>query len=268
MTTRAFGEVRETPEYGDRAKKVQYLDLNSTATIRFLTRDYVSVSTHWINRVSVKCLGDECPICANNRDIILRNPDTFRDDPKYLPRRLVNLANVMDRTPTRVCPNCQTEVRATASVTAACPKCGTMLSGNAAPLNKLKVLSRGVTLFDQLTSINNAVLDNSGEPVGLTKYDITLVVSGTGKSKIITPIAGSITDELVVLPENMYDTEKITLELSPSEMLDLQAGVSLKDIFAARRAAKVVLESAPVEALSELDLDKVNEDVEKLFGRH
>lgn len=265
MQLKEFGTPREKHEFKSDFKKTEFVNLNATATIRILT-GYLDVQTHYINRATVQCLGDDCPICANNKALIMQFPDTFKDEPKYSPRRTVCLVNVLDKTLVRTCPKCQTDVPTLKGQPPVACKCGEILAGEPKPSNKVKVLSRGVTLFDQLDAINNAIMDEAGERVGLTGYDITLVVSGAGKQKTITPITGQISPMPEFNADDLYNLEDITLKFSVTELMDLQRGVSLKDIFAARRATEK-LDTLPELVVSKELMDTVQSDVDALFGK-
>lgn len=261
MPIQTFGTPREKSVFVSNIKKTVFLDLNNTSTVRILTDGYLPVQTHFVNRATVQCLGDGCPICATNKMLIMQYPDSFRAEAKYSPRRTVNLVNVLDKTVVKTC-ECGIDSPATPSATVC--KCGKIVTGEAHVSNKIKVLSRGVTLFDQLDAINNAVLDTSGERVGLTKYDITFVVSGTGKNKVITPIPGQVTDAPVVDEVDLFDLDKVTISLSSTELVDLQRGISLRDIFSAKRVAEKTSVVAD-EFLSKEALDSVQSDVDDLF---
>lgn len=265
MPLTTFGTVREERVFESKFKKTLFLDMTNTSTVRILTNGYLPVLTHWINKATVECLGDSCPVCATNKMLIMQFPETFREEPKYSPRRTVNLVNVLDKTLGRTCPKCGTDNHSVASQTSTVCKCGEILTGALTSSMKIKVLSRGVTLFDQLDAINNAILDTQGEAVGLTGYDLTFVVSGTGKNKTITPIAGQITPMGPYESTDLYDLENVTMKLSASELVDLQRGVSLKDIFAARRASEKVSELANGTVPQEL-IDAAQSDVDALFG--
>ncbi len=265
MGLEEFGHTTERKQFTSDFKKTQFLDLNSTAVIRVLSKDRFVTATHWLNRVQVLCLEDGCPICTNNKLLRMQYPDTYKEETRYSPKRTVKLINVLDKTLTKVCPNCLTENRVTGTATA-CKKCNQILTNEAAPLRKVKVLSRGVELFDQLDSIHNAVLDSSGEKIGITKYDITLVVSNRGKNKVITPIGGQVGEEEVVNPDELYDLSISTLKLEPAEMVDFQRGVSLRDIFAARKASKETNLAGEVEVLSHETSQQIQDEVDKLFG--
>jgi hypothetical protein len=222
------------------AKRLEYLDLSSPAIVRILSRHPYSVDSHFFmsSKASVECLGDECPVCEVNRKVYANNPEDFRDDPNYHARSIRFFVNVLDRTPTRICAKCNAEVKNPS--TPACPKCSEIISGiKPEPLNKVKVLGKGVQLFEQLNAIEASVLGQDGSPLGLTTYDLTLVPSGSGKKTTITPIPDKSSNDVVEVPEeNLFDLTKAIVKLSREEMIDLQKGISLKDIFAARKATK------------------------------
>jgi hypothetical protein len=266
MPFTSFGTPSEKREFTSNFKKTQFVDMNGTSIVRVLTKNRLEIETHYINRATVQCLGEDCPVCANNKAIIMQFPETFREEAKYSPRRIVKLVNVLDKTLVRVCPKCSTEIPTLKGAAPATCKCGEILTGDAVSSMKVKVLSRGVALFDQLDAINNAILDVSGEPVGLTGYDITFVVSGTGKNKVITPIAGQISEAPVVDEKELYDLESVTMKLTATEMVDLQRGVSLKDIFSARKANEK-LSTLADSVISEDIMKEVNADVSALFGQ-
>lgn len=262
MPIEVFGQEKvERPVFNQERKKTKFVDLTSTATIRILSEQRVVVDTHFINRSTVKCLGDECPICQNNKNLIMQYPDSFREEPRYSPKRQVKMVNVLDKTPVRTCPKCGNEERSSMT----CKGCGEIITAAPAPSNTVKVLSRGVQLFDSLDAINNTILNELGERVGITNYDVTLVVAGSDKSRTTTPIPGQITGKVEVDPEELFDLENITITLTPTEMLELQRGISLKDIFSARKAAaKKAVDSDPF--LSQDVLQSVQTDVDALFN--
>jgi hypothetical protein len=265
MPFTTFGTPREKHVFESSFKKTVFVDMNSTAIVRILTNGYLPVQTHYINKVTVQCIVEGCPVCATNKMLIMQFPDSFREEPKYSPRRVNNLVNVLDKTLMRTCSKCSTENHAVKGQAPTTCKCGEILTGDPVPSNKVKVLSRGVTLFDQLDAINNAIMDAQGERVGLTGYDLTFVVSGTGKNKIITPIAGQISPMPDFNKDDLFDLESVTMKLNATEMVDLQRGVSLKDIFSARRAAEkseLIAESVLPKEL----MDSVQSDVDALFG--
>ena len=217
-------------------KKTQFITLEQGATvIRILDPDYLSVETHYIKNMSIKCLGDECPICRNNKIIIAENPETFRTIAGYSPRSTRYYINVLDRTPAKICPSCKAEVKKSGAST--CPECNTLIATvQPQPLNRVKVLAKGKTLFEQLVALENAITDENGNKLGLQNFDITLMVAGSGKTTTTTPIYnGRPGSKPEVTETDLFDLTNATIALTAKEINDFQKGVSLKDIYTGRR---------------------------------
>lgn len=204
--------------------------------IRILEPKATKKYAHYVNRTYVECLGEDCPICDNNNSLRLQYPQSFRKEPTYNSRSTRYYVNVVDLTPAKVCPSCQREYKSPTAPSVC--ECGTTLGAvSYSPLNKIKVLGGGVTLFeDHLNALETAIRNEAGEPVGLMAFDISLVVTGTGKDKVITPIPMPVSD-LKMKPEGEpFDLNKSIIHLDADEMLDLQRGISVKDIFTARKS--------------------------------
>jgi hypothetical protein len=125
----------------------------------------------------------------------------------------------------------------------------------------VKVLSKGPQVFDVLFALNDAVLNDQYEKVGITNFDITLITTGSGKDTKVTPIPHPEKNEPTPEGLELNDLSKVVIKLDPSEMMDLQHGASLRDIFAARKA------SAPVDTtvVSDETTESVQADIKKLF---
>ena len=217
-------------------RRMEFASLAQGANlVRVLDDDYLAVETHFINRSSVACSGESCPVCLNNRTLIRENPDTFRDVKGYYPKSTRFFINVFDRTPVKVCPNCKTDIKQTNLP--ACPECNAVIMQEPiTPLNKVKVLSKGKTLFEQLVQLENAITDEDGTRIGLKNFDITLMVAGAGKTQTTSPIFTGKRGAPVEVPaDQLYDLERAVVRLTPSEIKDLQMGVSLGDIYKARK---------------------------------
>lgn len=243
-------------------KKTEFMSLTTGAhTIRILQPKAKTLPTHFFNstKTTVLCLGDECPVCANNKKLIAQFPDTFRDQHDYVKINYRFFVNVLDKTPAKKC-ECGKEHKNLAMTICTCGK----VLENVAPLNKVKVMSKGLTLRDDLDSIDKAILDNTGTPIGLMNYDIVLMVSGTGRDTKVTPVPRTEANQPVELNgQELYDLEKATIVVTPAEMLDVQRGVSLKDIFSARKAKVETI--API--VSQETLDQVSDAVNALFNQ-
>jgi hypothetical protein len=249
----------------EKARRTEFMSLTTGAhTVRILQNQAKTVPIHFFNanKVSVLCLSDECPVCANNKKLIMQFPENFREQHDYNKINYRFYVNVLDKTPAKVCGKCQKEYKNLAMTICTC---GEVLNA-VAPLNKIKVMSKGLTLRDDLDSIDKAIQSPNGEPVGLTNYDMVLMVSGTGRDTKVTPVPRTEANEPFVLAEGqeLFDLEKCYIALTPSEMLDAQRGVQLKDIFAGRRASKQI-SVEPV--VPQETLDQVNEAVNKLFNQ-
>jgi hypothetical protein len=256
-------EINREFKKGD-YKKTEFMQLGQGAhTIRILEDQAKTLPTHFFmhSKASVLCLEDECPICKNNKDLIRQYPDNFRDQPGYNKINYRFFVNVLDKTPAKVGSDGKEykDLRLTIS-----PSNGEVLPP-ATPLNKVKVLSKGITLRDDLGSIENAIQDAEGNPVGLKNFDIVLMVSGTGRDTKITPVPRTEANQPVPEGLELFDLEKVTIKLTPPEMLDLQRGIGLKDIFAARKAQQV--EFVPEEIAPQADIDAVQAKVNALFNQ-
>jgi hypothetical protein len=223
-------------------KKIEFIDLpQGQTTIRLLSKSFFEFFNHYINGAYVKCLNEDCPICASNAKLIMENPQNFRDIKGYSARNHRYAVNVLDKTLVKICPKCKAEFKKNGNnFPSTCTKCDTVLLNELEQvLNRVKVLSKGPTLTEQLKALQQTVLNASKEPVGITNFDIVLYVTGSGKGTNITPIP--LTNETApvdVKTEQLFDLEKATLVMTADEVKDVMRGVSLKDIFAARKATK------------------------------
>src|SRR5512139_2741164 len=70
------------------------------------------IYTHYVpNRGTFKCLGRDCPVCANNDKIKMEHPDDAYGMPGYYPSQRRHYGNVLDRTMVKVCPACGAEAK-------------------------------------------------------------------------------------------------------------------------------------------------------------
>ena len=224
-------------------KKTQYIELpQGTTIIRILSNSALKKETHFVNNASFECLGDDCPVCQNNRKIIQDNPETFRTVKGYHPRQRRYLINVLDKTPVKVCPSCgHANKKNGREFSPVCVKCQTVITTvSIAPLNQVCVLAKGVELFGKFNALEENVADAEGTPLPLNSYDINLFVQGVGKDVKIDPIPMASSNEPVtVAPESLYELDNLIIKLTPVEINNLLRGVSMKDIFNARKSASV-----------------------------
>lgn len=259
----SFANVQTNTSPKTTVRKLQYMALTPGAhRLRILDTEALSVKTHFLNNSSVKCLDDDCPICANNKKIIMQFPDTFREQSGYNRYSVRFFVNVLDRTPAKVCPDCGKEYKNLAATICTCGK----VLGEVAPLNKVKILSKGSGLFGDLDNIDKSIMKDNGEPVGITNYDINIIVNGSGRDVKYTAIPDTSKNDVIALSEELFDLSKAVLTLSPDEMLDVQRGVTIKDIFASRRTAEKKQADDVAVAVPDVVLKDVDDAVKALFG--
>jgi hypothetical protein len=257
-------EISREYKKGD-FKKTEFMSVtNGAHIIRILEDQAKTLPTHFFmnSKSSVLCLEDECPICKNNKDLIRQYPENFRDQPGYNKVNYRFFVNVLDKTPAKVCEKCGKEYKDTRQTICTC---GEVLP-TAAPLNKVKVLSKGLQLRDDLGSVEKAILDTDGNVIGLKNYDVIIMTTGAGtRDAKNTPVPRTEANQPVPESLELFDIDKAVIKLEPSEMLDLQRGISIKDIFAARKAKQE--EFVPEEIAPQADIDAVQAKVNALFNQ-
>jgi len=218
--------------------KVQFMELGQGQhTIRILQVPAKKFKTHWIGG-GVLCLEQDCPQCEVNRTILAQTGDNFKEATKVQGFVWANergAVNVLDRTPVRICPRCNKEVKAVNNrMPDSCPGCNNSLLGvEIKPLNAVKIFSRAATVFDQMAQYHKTILNADKEPLGLTQFDLVLHVVGN----TTVPVVGEGRDEVTVAPEQLYDLDASVIKLSREEMILRMKGASWKDVYAARRAS-------------------------------
>src|SRR3989304_10201525 len=180
------------------------------SVVQIIEPKYASIWRHWIPQARRKNGGrgidvvwpgmDICPICIRNKEL----PD--RDHPDYIGASKRYVINVLDLTPRKQCPLCET-----VSYTNNCSYCGTELKEVEKIAPEVRLLERGRELFDQLNTIEDTIVKsydpkdptNDPEifdyskyspgddvPVGIMHYPITLKLNEQTKKP--TPVAGQI----------------------------------------------------------------------------
>ncbi len=245
-------------------RKTEFLKLNDgdEHRVRILDKMETKHYTHYIGFAYVKCLGDQCPICQNNKKILYEHPEDYRDVKGWNPRRDRYYLNVMDKTLAKVCEKCEKENPVSSGL---CGGCGSPL-GEAAPVNKVRVLTGSRNFFEDLKVLSKTVRNEQDEILPIDAYDWVLVTRGKMREKTTNAsprLTGQPTNP-VFNPEELYNLQEVVIVLTPEEMLDLFNGASLKDIFTMRRATKQVLNS-DIEFGSDNIQDEIRDAVDSIF---
>jgi hypothetical protein len=239
---------------------------------RILEDEAPLIQSYWFGRGFIQANGSDDPQATLNRRIKLEEPEGFRNNKNWRPIQDRYYLNVLDMTPVKICPNCEVEVKATnGTFPALCPACsvGVINDTEVKPLNEVRVLTGGKTLFEQIPSTEAKYTDEDGEPIPITSYDCVMHVVGTGSQRNAVVLADVGEDEqpkvheVEVPPEELFDLHSIVPKLTDDEMEKLISGVSLRDIFAGRKADG---EDDDGEEKPKADPEEVKKKVDELFA--
>ncbi len=226
-------------EFGGNFTKTQYFVWTpGEHTIRILDDNVPHHLCYWFGSGHVKALGADDPQATQNKLIRMENPDNFKKVKGYRSLAVRYFMNVLDRTVVKICPECNREVKSVGGeFPNLCPVCseGKLAGIEAAPLNEVRMISGGKTLFEQFVEKQLTTKDEEGNEIGVQNFDINLIVVGVGSKRQTVAMAGEGRDVVSVEPEKLYDTSKMIPEVSVEEMESLVSGVSLRDILAGRR---------------------------------
>lgn len=226
-------------------QKIMFLDLpQGQSLIRILDADATKFHTHFINKSTIKCLGDNCPVCLNNKRLIVEHPEDFRNIKGYYPYSQRFFVNVLDLTPVKVCTSCGKENKKTGGQFSPTCTCGAFIVNVKETVsNKVKLWGFGARVAARLNEYEKGTLDADGNPIPLNTFDFMLMVTGQGTQKDVMPVPMLQSNKQYDVPEDaLFDTSKAVISLEHDEIIQFMKGISLKDIFAARKGAKAEVE--------------------------
>jgi len=219
------------------------------------------LNTHYIRsqKISVLCLGDSCPICANNMKLMAADPQNYWKLPNYYSINYRYVCNILDRTRVRICPGCGTSnyyflLQKTGNK---CTNCGMSLaSTELAPLNEIRIASFSETFRNQLKTAALSVMDAEGSIIPVNKYDInvTVTVSSNGKKTITPAPALDGIGDVEVDTSQFIEHTKAALNFSADELMRILEGESFRDVLSSRNAKK-----ESIFVTSDFALDSNNE---------
>lgn len=270
-------KIHEIQKDKSQFKKLDFFKLTQGIhRVRFLDEEVYQTAVHFLpsGKFSVKCLGENCPICQRDRKIMLERPDDFKEDPNFIPTQYRYFFNVLDRTNVKVCPNCGAENKQSVFsnekwVFSATCGCGAFITDvSPTPSNKVKLLSTGSTFGTDLRALSMSVLDDNGDSIGINSFDVGIVVTGTGfnKRSNLQPLTKYM-DEVKVNPEDLYPSDSGYITLSPEEILDALRGVSLRDLFTARGNSTPSPVTEEVTAAEKIASEEVKAKIDNLFDQ-
>lgn len=266
----SFADVRTPTLY----KKSQFLRLDvGEHTLRILDESATATDTHYVisrgGKATIKCLGEDCPICQLNAQLKLEHPGTFRNAQGYSAISRRHSFNVMDRTAAKVCPKCQAVTKPRGGAfPSTCPECGSFISDiKPSPINKVCLVTVSDTVAKDINRNSLLNRDAEGEPIPVTNYDIIIAVEQGSKGKEMTVIAQPQRNDTFDVAEELFDPATAITTLSKEEIIEFMRGVSIRDIFLSRNKKEDVGSTSEKE---EVKLEAVSKDAEdmikKLFG--
>lgn len=246
-------------------QKISFFNYDlGTHKVRFLGPTKAT-NVHYVNRTTIKCLGEDCPICKNNRQIQLEHPNDYWEVQGYNRIQKRHYANVLDRTVAKICPQCSAEVKrgVNGQFPPTCPACNTFITGiKESQLNVVKVINISNTNAAKIEAFIMSNTDSEGQPISPFTYDFGFMVTMINKKKDSQPMPMyESNDAIDDYTEKLYDLDKAVITLNPEEVSNLVRGISLKDIFAARRST----DKADAQFISANE-EEVKDQINKLFS--
>lgn len=266
----SFADIPERDFEQSDFKRPVFVRLFNGANLRLRILNEKSYSTqkHYISRhrVSINCLGDDaCPVCENNRRLMAANPNQKPYQIQgFMNRQNRYLTNVLNRTPIKTTPSGKVVYPINNDFPSADGDTGEILVEiEASPLNQIQVLERGPQLFSQLNLVNDSVINEVGVPLGLSTYDIGISVVGSGRDMVTNVTALSHLNDVVEINEDdLHDLETVGIQLEADEVVRLIEGMTLRDIFSARRGEAEGNIAGDVEQVTA----EVKDSVATIFG--
>jgi hypothetical protein len=243
-----------TKQFNTNFKKTEFVNFSQGEHfIRIISETPVMFNTHFTHMITFKCLGDDCPVCQNNLKLRMENPKAQTNQiVGFIPRRQLAYVNVLDRTTVKVCPNCGNEVKKYNGVfPPSCAKCNAVITTvQSAPLNKVKVMSKGKEFFDQVNFYANTIVDENTEtPLGINNFDLSVLITAP-KAKPVVGARPDRNDPITVNEDDLYDLNRAIITLNAEEIRDVLRGTSIRDIFASRKEMKT--QDASPEVLNQM----------------
>ena len=244
--TEEFGSTIDERQTNPKFRRIEFMSMDAGEhRFRILESMETKKYTHYIGFAYVECLGDDCPVCENNKKILYEHPEDYKEQADWHPRNQRFYINVFDKS----------------SVTE-----DGKYSPGLPPLNKVKVLSMGSRLLEEIKVHSKSVRNKQDERIDIRMYDWIAEVKGEKQNKTTHvahkwwPGEEALED---IGEQQLFDLSEVAVKLNREEMLDVAFnGAKLKDIFAMRRAQKQLAKS---DFLSAEDTKATEDDINTLF---
>jgi hypothetical protein len=232
-----FFDVPDVPKTNYNNKSVtNYITLeeNIPVKVQFLSkmdRRY----RHWVptdgKKMPIRCLEEDCPICARNAGI---GWDNRKEDPNWIDKQEVFLANVVDLTLAKRCPKCDS-INPKNATKCTNDDCGTMLVDvDPAPMKEVRYIEASYSCKQQLVqtaeTLREQGIDTNKMPFVIKMY------KGPDKKSAYTVVADPTNSvDPADYADKLYDYDKDTgIRLSHAEMVIVMNGGSFRETMKAR----------------------------------
>ncbi|MEM4134555.1 MAG: hypothetical protein QXV73_05100 [Candidatus Micrarchaeia archaeon] len=192
---------------------------------------------------------------------------------EFTPRQTRYVSNVLDRTPSVFCSSCGEQVyNFMYKDNMACPACGSVIPKQPfSVVDTVKLVSLSKTFIEQLKVIAASILDDNGDVVPLTHYDIKVISAIVSDRTQLSPSpSDKISPPPEVPKESLYPPEKIAIAFSKDELVAILGGVNYRDILKARNSENTtdIVGSLPVEMGDKVaeEAKNVVDAIKDLFG--
>jgi|GEM_PF-2273490 len=205
-----------------------------------LFEKFTPLDVHFLpkQRVSVLCLGADCPVCARNNILFHEYGSEAVLNSDFIARQRRYVANIVDRTPSVVCPACGESVyKFLYKANMPCPQCGAAIPPQAETvvLDKVRLASFSKTFVEQLKVIATSVYDNNGNLKPITDFDIKIISAiVNGKTQLSPFPSDSVSEPPAIAPNAVFPHEKIAIKFSKEELLSVMHGAHYRDVLKAR----------------------------------
>ena len=241
------------PSAGGDFKKTAFYKLEPGKHRFRVVSHAVQKLVHFLNNVSFECPGEEdCPVCLRNAEILAKagGDKQKAKEQGWKPYNTNYYINIVSRNPVKIHPESEGYENPPFAYgengevfwPPVCKKTAKPLTEVPVTVsNKVYVLRGSPALFWKNYQNPQAVTFNDlyKKFGGAIPCDVQITSIQKENSTIKTFILEALeneTEPVDVNEEDLFDLENITIKLTSEEIVSILAGVSLRDIFAARKA--------------------------------
>jgi hypothetical protein len=250
MSGSFFDVYNEPKEKFVKSNFTDYIKLenNVPVKVQLIPKAAEKVYKHWFptmgKKLPLKCLGNECPLCSRNQAV-----DYDKDHKDFIARQESTLINVLDLTPSKICPKCSS-INPKNAVKCTSDGCDQMLVDvEVQPMNVVRYIDASYTLGKRIEGDIEGNLDNMGVWVKKSDDDHPTIkqVASLPIAIKMFPISEKKSDYNIPFPleydkintedylDKAFSAKDVGIELNYNEMMMLIAGSTFKEVMESRK---------------------------------